>query len=349
MKWSMLVMLFVGLLAGDRFSSASVKSIQVIQNFQVSGVARCPCPASMSVFEKGNRDYRGYIANDQKVETVEFEYVDETGAKKTLVLNSPQLGIRSYYGASEELAAEIKKKTGKDIGQFKNLRLVSFSAAEPTLYKEPGNEGQSLDSVPKVWNLSRVTCAWESAKFSEDASDQSDQEGRFPAALLTVNKSKPECKQRTQSLPGQLCAGMAVCGPSKERTFLVCEASQKGSCPPAHQCKSPGYAAGNPNRLSSPVQIEADEAKSILKERLPDYSDAEFVSGARLGKGGFCGMEVNQKGTRVTITCLPDRCGSLKDCASDDPCVTESRTAVEAAYSSMENQDSGTSAGKTAR
>ncbi len=102
----------------------------------IKSVARCACPASMSV---ACPHASGYIANEQKVKSATFLFVSASGKERTLVIANPREGIRNYYAAqyNDEVRAEIAR-LGLRLGDGDRVSLQSFvSDSKPRLYRDP--------------------------------------------------------------------------------------------------------------------------------------------------------------------------------------------------------------------
>lgn len=193
------------------------------------GAVRCPCPASMLVSCPGY-DGSKYIGNDQKIKSVTIRVKLKTGETKSVVIENPKDGIRSYYAAQyNEEAKEAARKAGIKEGDVDFMSLDTFVAdSDITLYEDAGPSfGGGLDNVPvarRSGTSSGEKCIYESKP-----------------ALVTAKGCGAQ----------KICVGLIKCNDGmKGQVGCLAKGAAGTECPSADACVAdPDVVFGEPSKV----------------------------------------------------------------------------------------------------
>lgn len=178
----------------------------------LKSAVRCLCAASL-VVDCGS-GFSGYIADEEKPNSIVVSVYDKTtGKKQEVVINNPPEGIRSYYGGIDSDPWIIRQLGDKGIAFTSNSQLDLISAKFPeslTLYSDANKNGAKSK-----------TQAVEESKYQYSC---------FYADEPSLLKSK-SCNET-------VCAGSVKCWEKEQYiglTTVACKANGT-ACPSASAC-----------------------------------------------------------------------------------------------------------------
>lgn len=204
----------------------------------LQGAVRCLCAASLMA-DCGS-GFSGYIANEEKPNSIVVSVYDKaSGKKQDVVMSNPPEGIRSYYAGIDRDPWITRQLGDKGITITSNTQLDVTSAKFPdslTLYSDPNKKGAKSKTQAAAESKYQYSC--------------------FYASQPSLVKS--------QSCNDTVCAGSAKCwekGQYIGQTGLGCKA--KGSaCPSASAC-----AADKAVDTDTPRQVDTENFEDSLRQR----------------------------------------------------------------------------------
>jgi hypothetical protein len=204
----------------------------------IQAAVRCICAASLMV-DCGS-GFSGYIANEEKPNSVVVSVYDKaSGKKQDVIMNNPPEGIRSYYAGLDRDPWITRQLGDKGITINSNTQLDVTSAKFPdslTLYSDADKKGAKSKTQAAAESKYKYSC--------------------FYASQPSLVKS--------QSCNETVCAGTAKCwekGQYIGQTALACKA--KGTaCPSASAC-----AADDAVHTDTPKQVDTENFEDSLRHR----------------------------------------------------------------------------------